>query len=84
MREPDLTVVGIALDYEDPDKIREFAKALQVPYPILLNDGRVSVAYRVITKHPVTVIIDREGWIAYDFEGALTKGDLSAMVNSLL
>jgi len=63
-RDKGFVVVAIAID-EGPAaaaSVRDFVKELDIPYPVLLDDGNTSREYQVISI-PTSVIIDKEGKI---------------------
>jgi peroxiredoxin len=81
-----LQFVGIAID--QPDKIRQFAKELQLNYPSLVGGyGALELSKTFGNKLmalPFTLIIDRGGQVAYAQMGPLKPGKLEAIVGKLL
>ena len=76
-----LVVVGIAVDPVDAEaRARSFVTDYSVPYRILVDDGKVSVAYGVVSRVPVNVAIDKEGWIAYHITGPLYEDDINKII----
>jgi peroxiredoxin len=78
--------VGIAID--QPDKIRRFSQDLKLNYPSLVGGyGALEVSKsfgNTIMALPFTLIIDREGQVAYTQLGPLKPGKLDAIVRKLL
>jgi thiol-disulfide isomerase/thioredoxin len=68
-----LVVLGIAMDYQDPDKVARFAKSEGINYPIILGtDDTVSQIGRV-NGLPTTYLYNPQGkMVAYNV-GALTR-----------
>ena len=55
-----------------------FANEFAVTYPVLLDpDGEVSVAYRVGSGLPITMLIDPTGVVRHVYIGQLDAADLA-------
>jgi cytochrome c biogenesis protein CcmG/thiol:disulfide interchange protein DsbE len=61
-RENGLEMIGISLDKGDPQVVRNFAKSMDIPYPIVIALEEVVRNYRV-TGIPTTFLIDKQGRI---------------------
>jgi thiol-disulfide isomerase/thioredoxin len=81
-----LQFVGIAID--QPDKIRQFSRDLKLNYPSLVGGyGALELSKSLgnkILALPFTLIIDREGRVAYAQMGPLKPGKLDAIVGKML
>ena len=81
-----LQFVGIAID--QPDKIRQFSKELKLNYPSLVGGyGALELSKTFGNKLmalPFTLILDRDGKVAYAQMGPLKPGNLDAIVGKLL
>jgi peroxiredoxin len=62
-----LQVVGVALD--EADKVRAFAKANGMNYPVAIGNDNVAAAYGGISGIPTTYVLNRQGRIVARFEG---------------
>jgi peroxiredoxin len=79
-----LVVIGISMDDEEfPYVIRNFAKKMKVPYPILIGNEDVAYHYRIMGI-PATFLIDREGKIQQRFDGLVPQSLLEKNINELL
>lgn len=87
-----LDAIGVSEDiaYENLEsadeawrRIRPFVRERKIPYPIVLADSRVTMAFN-ITAIPATFLIDRKGRIAATYVGVVERGNLEANVESLL
>ncbi len=68
-----LVVLGIAVDYRNPDDVLQFADQMMVSYPIILGDGKTSAQIGAITGLPTTYLYNPQGkMVAYNV-GALTR-----------
>ena len=74
---PDRAVVlGIALDVDDEDKTRQFAKKVGHAYPLVLEDERTEKQFGKVKGLPTTVIFDPAGRRAWDRTGTVTRKSL--------
>jgi thiol-disulfide isomerase/thioredoxin len=55
-------MIGISLDKGDETSVRNFAKSMDIPYPIVMAPEEVARNYRV-TSIPTTFLIDKGGKI---------------------
>jgi thiol-disulfide isomerase/thioredoxin len=81
-----LQFVGIAID--QPDKIRQFSKDMKLNYPSLIGGyGSLELSKAFgnrLMALPFTLILDRDGKVAYAQMGPLKPGNLDAIVGKLL
>jgi cytochrome c biogenesis protein CcmG/thiol:disulfide interchange protein DsbE len=75
--------LGIALS-SDPTQIRFLVKQLNLQYPVLMGNDKVSDAYGSISVVPTTVIIDRQGNIAQRLEGTRKKAVIMSLIEPML
>jgi thiol-disulfide isomerase/thioredoxin len=61
-RENGFEVIGVSLDKGDVEIVRNFARSMDIPYPIVIASEEVVRNYRV-TAIPTTFFIDKEGKI---------------------
>jgi thiol-disulfide isomerase/thioredoxin len=85
-RDRGLEIVGIAID--DPQVTRDYVNAMHINYKTLIGEEdaiQVAVDYgNAIGALPYTVLIDREGRIAYSRQGQLDRREAEAVIVSLL
>ena len=68
-----LVVLGIAMDYQDPQTVLQFADQMMVSYPIILGDQKIAAQIGGINGLPTTYLYDPQGkMVAYNV-GALTR-----------
>ncbi len=75
--------VGVALDEEGQSIVEPFAEELSIAYPTLLDDGKVSEAYKGHYVVPTTYLIDREGVIRRRYIGAVTFETMIPILDEL-
>ena len=69
----DLVVIGIAMEYRDPNYVKQFADDLFVTFPIVLGDDRTAAQIGKIPGLPTTYLYDPTGKLAAYNVGALTR-----------
>ncbi len=57
-----LELIGMSLDRGDTKVVENFAKSMDIPYPIAIAPEELAKGFRV-TKIPTTIVIDGEGKI---------------------
>ena len=76
-------VIGVASG-DDPSAVRNFVKAKNVPYPIVLGDQTVFTAYQGIYFLPTAFLIDRKGYIRQKLIGPKDEKTLEQKITPLL
>jgi len=71
-----LTILGVAMDDSDPQKIAQFTSEMGVNYPVLLGTNKVSDAYGDVEYLPTTFYINREGMIVGKVAGLVGKAEI--------
>ena len=64
-----VVVVGISMDAEGPEVVKQFAKELRMEYPVVMGDENVQQDFGGIVGLPTTFIIDRKGNIVKKYTG---------------
>jgi len=62
-RDRGVTVLGVAVDFDDPQEIADFASRHRMAYRQLLGDERTREAFGVNEGLPTTFVVDRAGQI---------------------
>ncbi len=78
-----LTVVGVSMDEDGADGVRQFVDKYHMPYPvgILPTDDRLSTQ---IESLPTTLLIGRDGRVATTYTGLVNETDLRHDIEKLL
>ena len=72
-RRNNLVVIGIAMDYQDPKQVLQFADTLMVGYPLVLGDYKLAAQIGEVRGLPTTYLYDPSGKrVAYNV-GAITR-----------
>lgn len=68
-----LVVIGIAMEYNDPQYVKQFASDLLVTFPIVLGNDRIAAQIGKVPGLPTTYLYNPEGKLAAYNVGALTR-----------
>jgi len=79
-----LEIVGISLDRGGWEVVKPYIEQSKINYPIVVGDGDLAEAYGGIRAIPTTFIVDKDGMIANQHVGYMTKADLEKLVKGLL
>jgi thiol-disulfide isomerase/thioredoxin len=69
----DLVVIGIAMEYRDPDYVKQFADDMFISFPIVLGNDRIAAQIGKVPGLPTTYLYDPNGKLAAYNVGALTR-----------
>lgn len=62
-----LVVLGVAMEYQDPQQVLDFARAQKIPYPIILADDRAIEQIGPVRGLPTTYLYNPQGQqVAYN------------------
>ena len=76
----DLVVIGIAMDWRDPEYVKKFAEDLFVTFPIVLGDARIAAQIGPLRGLPTTYLFDPRGQLAAYNVGALTQAEVERYI----
>jgi cytochrome c biogenesis protein CcmG/thiol:disulfide interchange protein DsbE len=80
-----LAVVGIAMDDEGWSVVKPFlAEKMKLNYPVVTGDNAMTKQFGGIKQLPVTLLIDRQGNIAYSHVGVVDKAKFESEIQELL
>lgn len=86
-RKAGVKVLGLALEH-DPVAVRDFARAYEINYPVLLTRGAGLDLMRALGNRnaglPFTIALDRRGAVVASRLGVLTRAHLDAAVRKAL
>lgn len=78
-----VVVVGVAVASNSRAELEAYISTFDVPYRVLIDDGRVSNAYQVRTV-PKTYFLEKSGKIDRWFNGAISEEQMESVVQELL
>ncbi len=80
-----LNLVGVAMDYDPEERVRNLVTRRNLPYPIALDDGAaVAGAFDNVRVTPTSILIDGEGRIVWQRIGLLDFERLHNEIRALL
>jgi thiol-disulfide isomerase/thioredoxin len=77
----DLVVIGIAMDYKDPQYVVSFAEDLLVTFPIVLGNQKIASQIGRISGLPTTYLYSPQGTLAAQNVGALTRQSVERYID---
>jgi len=77
------TILGVSVDLQGKEVVVPFIKKYQVPYPILLSQGKFIKGYDLIGL-PTAYLIDRQGKIVKEYIGFKQGPQVEKDLKSLL
>lgn len=77
------TIIGIGLS-SDPTQLRFLVKQLNLDYPVVIGNEKVSKDYGSIEVVPTTFIVDRSGNIVHKVLGTRSKAEFEKLIQPLL
>ena len=75
----DVVVLGLAADGDNVGRIREFAEALRVSYPIIAGNEQLMKEFNV-KAYPTTMLFNPEGKLVMTRLGQVTRAELEAQL----
>lgn len=78
----DLVVIGIAMEYQDAEYVKQFADDLLVSFPIVLGDRKIAAQIGKVPGLPTTYLYNPEGRVAAYNVGALTREAVERYIDS--
>ncbi|MRS98035.1 redoxin domain-containing protein [Ralstonia pickettii] len=70
-------LIAVAMAYDAPDEVRNFARVMSLPFPIVLDTGgALAHAFSNTTVVPTTFVIDRSGQLVSKTLGAIDPAKL--------
>lgn len=80
----DFTVLGIALDPREFDKVAPFVDKMGINYPVVLDKKGVSQLYGGISSIPTTFVVNRDGEVIEQIVGSRPKEVFEGLVKKAM
>ena len=78
-------VVAVAMSYDPPDRVLNFAQKNALPFPVALDiDGSLAMAFGDVQGTPTTFVIDQKGNIVRRLVGVLDFAALHTLLDKKL
>ena len=78
------TVLGVSMDEEGWKAVNPFVLSEKINYPIVLGNEQVNMLYGGIEALPTTLVIGRDGKVAYLHAGLISKSEYQKEITGLL
>ena len=78
-----LSIVGVSMD-DDSELAHALVLKLHVPYPVVMGDEKLGLAYGGVLGLPVTYLIDRHGIIRARYQGETNLDAIETTLRRLL
>ena len=72
----DVMVIGIAMDYRDPETVMKYADSLSISYPVVFGDKKIAAQIGPVSMLPTTYLFDPDGKPAAYKIGLVSRTDL--------
>ena len=76
----DVKVFGVAMGYQDPQQVLQFAEGMFVNYPIVLGDEKTAKQIGKVIGLPTTFVYDPKGKLAQRFVGKVTREQVERVI----
>lgn len=76
----DLVVLGIAVDFDNPDLVFAFAERQKMSYPLIMGDADVTAQFGKINVLPTTFLYDPSGKKVLHRIGPLSRAELEKLI----
>ena len=84
-RNDGLVALGVAMDEEGWSVVRPFlAEKMKLNYPVVVGDEILALQFGGINSLPVTMLIDRQGRVAYSHNGVVDREEFERKIRELL
>ena len=75
-KDKDMVVIGLALDYQTPGEVSDFARQHAMSYPVVLGDYKMARQIGEIEVLPTTYLFDPKGKLASYHAGLISRADV--------
>lgn len=80
-----LEMIAVAMPYDPPARVAEFARLLKIPYPVALDyEANTVRAFGNVRVTPTTFLITADGTVAWRKPGKLDTAHLGVTIEDLL
>jgi thiol-disulfide isomerase/thioredoxin len=77
-----LAVIGIAMEYQDPKYVTEFADNMFVNYPVVLGNQKIASQIGEVPALPTTYLYNPQGKLVAYNVGALTRQAVESYISA--
>lgn len=80
-KDKDFVVLGVAMDYQNPKQVLEFADRMFITYPIVLGTPKLAAQVGPVRGLPTTYLYNPEGKLVAHNVGPLTRAEIESFIN---
>jgi len=77
-----LEVIGIAMEYQNPKQVLDFADSMFISYPIVLGNSKIAAQFGPLQGLPTTYLYNPEGKLVAYQVGGITQQAVESYINS--
>jgi thiol-disulfide isomerase/thioredoxin len=77
-----LVVLGIAMDYQNPKQVLDFAEQQMISYPIILGDAKIAAEVGPVKGLPTSYLFNPRGERVAYVVGAITRSAVESYIAS--
>lgn len=78
----DVMVIGVAMEFSDPQVVMKFVEAMSISYPTILGSRRIASQLDEVSMLPSTYFFDPAGRPAARKLGIVTRESIEAFIDS--
>jgi len=78
----DIMVIGVAMDFSDPNEVMKFVKKMAISYPTVLGNRKIAAQLDEVSMLPSTYFYDPEGKPAARKLGLITRESIEKFIDS--
>lgn len=77
-----LEVIGIAMEYQNPKQVLDFADSMFISYPIVLGSSKIAAQFGPLQGLPTTYVFNPAGKLVAYQVGGITQQAVEQYINS--
>jgi thiol-disulfide isomerase/thioredoxin len=78
----DIMVIGVAMDFDDPQVVMDFAQSMSITYPTVLGNRKIASQLDDISLLPSTYFFDPDGKPAARQQGIISREGIERFIKS--
>jgi peroxiredoxin len=83
-RSKGLEIVGISMDSDGADAVKQFVKEFKMDYPVVIGDDNIAEDFGGVSGLPTKFVIDRRGNIVKKYVGMRPMDDMEKFLKDLI
>lgn len=80
-KDKDFVVLGVAMDYQNPKQVLQFADSMFITYPIVLGTPKLAAQVGPVRGLPTTYLYNPEGKLVAHNVGPLTRAEIESFID---